>query len=185
MGNDDRDMANVQTDASPGRTGWVRSAVIGGLAVAALAVAGLAAATSSEFGNNYGFGRFGMGGHMMHAHMGGLGFGERGMAHVLEEIDATQEQEERLWAIIDSARSDMRPMTREFRDTREAIADILAAPTIDRAAAEKLRSERVASIDAASRRMTTALIDAAEVLTPEQRAKLVERFKERGWHGRW
>jgi Spy/CpxP family protein refolding chaperone len=79
----------------------------------------------------------------------------------------------------------MRPVFRDFRDTHEAVAEIIAAPTIDRAAAEKLRSERIAAIDAASRKMTTALVEAAEVLTPEQRAKLVEHFKERRSHGRW
>jgi periplasmic protein CpxP/Spy len=183
MENDDLELKN--SSAAPPEKTWWRRAVIGGVAAfAAVAVIGLAAAAGGDFGRD-GMGRFGMGGHMMHAHMGGMGFGERGMSHVLDEIDATPEQEEKLWAIVDAARGEMRPMFRDLRDTREAVAEILAAPSIDRAAAEKLRSERVAAIDEASRKMTTALIDAAEVLTPEQRAKLVEHFKERRSHDRW
>jgi protein CpxP len=180
MENDDLNLAN-SSGAAPARKGWARRALIGGVtAIAAIGAIGLAVAASSDFGRGFGMG----GGHMTRAHMG-MGFGGHGMGQVLDQIDATPEQEDRLWAIIDGARSELRPAFREFRDTREAIAGILAAPTIDRAALEKLRSERVASIDQASRKMTTALAEAAEVLTPEQRAKLVEHLKERGSHGRW
>jgi Spy/CpxP family protein refolding chaperone len=104
---------------------------------------------------------------------------------MLDQIDATPEQEDKLWEIIDNTRSELRPTFREFRETREQIAGILGAPTIDRAALEKLRSDRIATIDATSRKVTDALVQAAEVLTPEQRAKLVEHFKERDGHGRW
>jgi periplasmic protein CpxP/Spy len=184
MENDDLDLTNSNAGTPSGKVWWRRAAIGGLMAIAAIAAIGLAGAASGEFGPD-GIGRFGMGGHMMHAHMGGMGFGERGMSHMLDEIDATPEQEEKLWAIIDAARGEMRPVFRDFRETHEAVAEIIAAPTIDRAAAEKLRSERIAAIDAASRKMTTALVEAAEVLTPEQRAKLVEHFKERRSHGRW
>ena len=184
MENDDRDPAK-SIDGAPVERGWGRRVVIGGItAVAALAAIGLAAAATSDFGPGFGMGRFGMGEHMMDAHMG-MGFGEHGMGYVLDQIDATPEQEDKLWAIIDSTRSELRPTFREFRETREAIAGILGAPTIDRAALEKLRSERIATIDATSRKMTDALVQAAEVLTPEQRAKLLEHFKEHESHGRW
>jgi periplasmic protein CpxP/Spy len=183
MESDDLNLTNSRGGA-PSERGWGRRVVIGGLTtIAAVAAIGLATAASGDFERDFGMGRFGMGGHMMHAH--GMGFGGYGMAYVLDEIDATPEQEDKLWAIIDGARSELRPTFREFRDTRKAIVGILSAATIDRAALEKVRSERVAAIDEVSRKMTTALAAAAEVLTPEQRAKLVEHFKERGWHGRW
>ena len=98
-------------------------------------------------------------------------------------IDATAEQEEKIWAIVDGVRGEVRPMMRGFRDSREQLVEILKAPTIDRAAVEKLRAERIAAVDQASQKVATALVDVAEVLTPEQRAKLALRIEEH--HSRW
>ncbi|MEQ8452517.1 MAG: Spy/CpxP family protein refolding chaperone [Nitratireductor sp.] len=154
---------------APRSRGWMRGAVVGGLALAAIAGTGLVAAAAGGFGASNG-------------HMGGMGgfMMERRMGNMLDQIDATDEQQDKLWKIIDAARAEMRPMFREFRDTHADIVNIISAPTIDREAAEKLRSERVQAMDEASRRMTAALLDAAEVLTPEQRAKLAEHMNKRG-----
>src|SRR5262245_30499651 len=131
MENDDRYQANAKGDAPSGKA-WGKRVIIGGIsAIAAVAAIGLAGAATNEFAPGFGLGRLGMGGHTMHAHWG---FGEHGMGYVLDQIDATPEQQDKLWAIIDSTRSELRPAFREFRETREAIAGILGAPTIDRAA---------------------------------------------------
>ena len=174
------------TVPTAGGKNWGRRIAIGGLAIVLLGGAGIAAAMSSDFGGRMmgGFSGHGMG-HMMHARMGGMGFGERRLDNMLEEIDATPEQSTKLKAIVEAARTDVMPLAEGFGETQEEIANLLGAATIDRAAAEKLRSERIAAIDTASRRVTTALLDAAEVLTPEQRTELVEHFKERGSHHRW
>ncbi|MBB4226214.1 Spy/CpxP family protein refolding chaperone [Rhizobium mongolense] len=178
MENEDKNLASP-TFREPASKGWGRRAAIGGVvAVAVVGAAGFAAARSDVFS-------FGMGGHMMHAHMGGGGFMEHRIGSVLDEIDVTSEQEDKIWEIIDKARDEIGPTFRDFRETREQVIELLGAPSIDRAAAEKLRSERVAAIDAASRKMTTALLDAAAVLTPEQRVKLVEHLKVRRGRGRW
>jgi Spy/CpxP family protein refolding chaperone len=71
-------------------------------------------------------------------------------------------------------------MAEEFRDTRGQVAELLGAATIDRAAAETLRAERIARVDEASRKLTAAILDVAEVLTPEQRAEIVDHFRDRG-----
>lgn len=181
METEDKKLANPIAGA-PASKAWGRRAAIGGLAaVAVVGAVGYAAARSDDFG--FGMGRFG--GHMMHAHMGGGGFMGHRIGSVLDELDATPEQEDKLWEIIDKARAEIRPTFRDFRETREEVIELLGAPTVDRAAAEKLRSERIAAIDEASRKMTAALLDAADVLTPEQRAKLAEHLKERRGRGRW
>lgn len=169
---------NGTADATPKsggrRTRWV---VAGGVAVLALAGIGAAGAMGGGDGMGRQFMEVGMrhGGH----------FAGRGLGRALEAVDATAEQEDRIWEIIDDARAELRPMMREFRNTRTAVVDLIAAGTIDRAAAETLRAERIAAIDEASKKMTTAVLDAAEVLTPEQRAKLAEHLKERKGPGRW
>ena len=38
-------------------------------------------------------------------------------------------------------------MGRDIRESRDEVAALLGAPTVDRAAAEKLRAERVAAIE--------------------------------------
>lgn len=113
-------------------------------------------------------------------------FMEWRLERTLEEVDATPEQVARVKAIAEEARREIGPLMRGFRGTREDFAEILGAETIDRAAAETLRAERLAAMDAASARAVRAMLDAAEVLTPEQRAELAEEFGERrrGW-GPW
>ena len=174
MEQDRQETGNTATTPNTGkrRTRWL---VAGGVAVLALAGIGAAGAMGG-----------GMGPHMMAMGMGHGGpFGGRGIERALEAVDATAEQEDRIWAIIDGARADLRPTMREFRDTRKQVMDLMAAPTIDAAAVEKLRAERIAAIDAASKKMTAGVVAAAQVLTPEQRAKLAEQMKERKGPGRW
>jgi Spy/CpxP family protein refolding chaperone len=101
------------------------------------------------------------------------------MGRVLAELDLSNEQEDRIWEIVDGLHSEARPLMRDFRDTREEVAKLLGAATIDRTAVETLRAQRVAQIDEASKKLTTALLDAAAVLTPEQRAKFLEEMAER------
>lgn len=143
-----------------------------GLALAA--VIGLGAVVAVAQGGSWGGWKGGM-------HHMGARFAEHRIGAMLDEIDASAEQETKIWAIIDRTRSELRPMGREFRQTREEVATLLAAPTIDKAAVEKLRAERIAAFDEASKKAVAAVVEAAEVLTPEQRAKLVAEMKER--HG--
>jgi Spy/CpxP family protein refolding chaperone len=60
---------------------------------------------------------------------------------------------------------------RQFHET-------LTAPSIDRARLETLRADQLESLDEASKRLVTAISDAAEVLTPEQRAALAKKMEE-------
>lgn len=182
---------------------WQRALALGAAVVAVTAGLGLATAQGEESSNRFGWSE--RGSHMMQMagwrhgddgergggwgrHGGGMGMGMGGMMRVMDEIDATPEQQKKLFAIFDGVRGEMRDTMIDFRSTRGEVMELLSAPQIDRAAAEKLRAERVAAMDEASKTMTNALIEAAEVLTPEQRTKLAELIEERGMRhgrGRW
>ena len=113
---------------------------------------------------------------------------DRGVRHLAIEIDATNEQQEKLRAIVKGAVKDLLPMREKAVSARERGRVLLTQPSVDRAAIEALRTEQLALADAASKRFTQALGDVAEVLTPEQRRKIDGRLTEwrerRGfWHG--
>ena len=60
-----------------------------------------------------------------------------------------------------------------FKQFHEAIT----GPSIDRARLESLRAEQVKSLDEASKRLVVAISDAAEVLSPDQRAALAAKSR--------
>ena len=107
---------------------------------------------------------------------------ERMAKHFAVEIDATAEQSAKLAEIAKGAAKDLRPLREKLKEARKRGLALLAAPNVDRSAIEQLRSEQIAAADAASKRLTQALADAADVLTPDQRKKAAERIeKRRSW----
>lgn len=109
---------------------------------------------------------------------------ERMVKHFAVEVNATPEQTAKLTEIAKAAAKDLRPMREKVRDARKRGMELLSAPTIDRAAIERLRAEQIQAADVASRRLSQALADTAEVLTPEQRKQFAERFQRRHGRGR-
>lgn len=137
-------------------------------------------------GMMHGMGPGGMGG------MGGMGPGaataspeqiqERAgkMAkHLAVEVNATPEQTARLEGVARAAAKDLAPLRTQMRERHQAMHAALKAPKIDRAQVEALRAEHMKLADAASRRMTQAIADAAEILTPEQRETLEQHMAKR------
>ena len=129
-----------------------------------------------------------------HAHGGGFGHGpidpqrlEEGVGRMLKhfyvEIEATEEQKRRLEPIVRQAARDLLPLRETFQGGRQRALDLLAAPAVDRGALEGLRSDQLQAAEAASRRLTQAIADVAEVLTPEQRRLLAEHVRRS--RGRW
>jgi Spy/CpxP family protein refolding chaperone len=100
--------------------------------------------------------------------------------HVLP--DGTAEQKTKVKSIATAAAADMKTLRDQHRAAHEQMVSLLSQPTIDRAAIEKVRASQVQNADQMSRRMTTALTDIAEVLTPAQRLKAAEHFKHRMEH---
>ncbi|HTU65187.1 MAG TPA: Spy/CpxP family protein refolding chaperone [Steroidobacteraceae bacterium] len=99
--------------------------------------------------------------------------------HVLSEVDATPEQQAKIKAIVASATTDLQALHGQHAGTRRELHELFTAPVIDRTKLEALRAEHLQALDAASKRCATALADAAEVLTPEQRAELGEKMAKR------
>jgi protein CpxP len=108
---------------------------------------------------------------------------DRAVRHLAIEIDATAEQQDKLRAIVTAAVKDLQPLHDQARAAHQRAHDLLTQPTIDRAQLEKARSEQIALWDAASKRITQAIADAAEVLTPEQRQKLGKLMSHGRHHG--
>lgn len=104
---------------------------------------------------------------------------ERMVKHFAVEVNATPEQTAKLTQIAKAAGKDLRPLREKARDARKRGMELLSAPTIDRAAIERLRAEQMQAADAVSKRMSQAFADAAEVLTPDQRKKVAERMQKR------
>jgi Spy/CpxP family protein refolding chaperone len=119
--------------------------------------------------------------------MGGRGFGgmlfpgaiERRVNRVLGLVDASTEQRQKVRQILEAAGNDLYPIRQQRMENRKQIGQALAAATIDRAKIEALRQEQLKLNDTASKRMTDAITDAAEVLTPAQRAELAKRMEQR------
>jgi len=101
---------------------------------------------------------------------------------VLGRVDASDEQEDQVKAIIGASVDDLALLAQQHQQNRDAWTAELSKPTIDRAALEQLRQNGLALADEATGRLVQALADAAEVLTPDQRAELIEmaeRFHHR------
>jgi len=105
------------------------------------------------------------------------------VSFALHRLDATPDQEERVQKIVDESLTELLPVVARHRANRDTLHEILKAPTVDRAAIEKLRGDTVTQAEALSRILADTIASTAEVLTVEQRTELVEhleRFRHRG-----
>jgi Spy/CpxP family protein refolding chaperone len=105
--------------------------------------------------------------------------------HMAIELDATSEQQGKIASIAKAAVADLRPLREKAQAARTQAVTLLTAPTIDRTAIERLRTEQIALAETASKRIAQALADAADVLNPEQRRKVSDWMTSGGPWARW
>ncbi len=101
---------------------------------------------------------------------------ERVAGYIAWKVDATDEQKKKLVTISKSLAVDLLPYREKMIASRMEAREILIQDKMDREKLETFRSEKVSIMDAMSKRVSVAIADASEVLTPEQRKKLGERF---------
>jgi protein CpxP len=145
--------------------------------IVALAAGTFGAIASKSFGQGFGQGFAPPWYAMMHGSATPAQIDDRVnrmVRHLAIEIDASAEQQSKLQTIFAGAIKDLIPAHEQVLAARQQARDLLTQATIDRAAIEKFRADRVAAIDGASKRIAQALSDAAEVLTPEQRNRVSE-----------
>jgi Spy/CpxP family protein refolding chaperone len=104
---------------------------------------------------------------------------ERMLKHLFTQINATPEQQQKLAPIVKQAAKDLQPLRAQMQTARKQAVEIMSADQVDRAALERLRTEQLQTADALSRRVTQALADAADILTPAQRKELAEHMQRR------
>ena len=112
---------------------------------------------------------------------------QRRVHDALDSVGATTVQEDKVHDIIANGFNAMADTHGDRMAARKQMIDLLRAPTIDRAAVEKLRADQVVRYDARSKTMVGVILDSADQLSPSQRATLADRLDAmmaRG-HGRW
>jgi periplasmic protein CpxP/Spy len=163
-------------------------AVMVGMFVTLIAVVSLAAwaQPAPPAAGERGWGMHGPGmGHMHHG-MGGEGMFRgspervgRMVDYMLDGLNATDAQRSQIKQIATAAATDLKTQAESGRALRQRAMQAFTAPNVDANTVEQIRQQMVQQHDQMSRRMTLAMLDVARVLTPEQRARLAERMRDR------
>ncbi|MGA2495844.1 MAG: Spy/CpxP family protein refolding chaperone [Roseiarcus sp.] len=112
-----------------------------------------------------------------------LTFVQRAVARALDSVGASAAQEAKVHDIVAAKFAEIAPKPDDHEALRKQALDLLAAPTIDRAAVERLRIDAVATFDAKSKALVGGLLDVADQLTPAQRAQLAAEVADMPRHG--
>jgi protein CpxP len=103
--------------------------------------------------------------------------------HALDSVGASSAQESKVHDIIAAKFTEIAPNPEEHEAMHKQALELLAAPTVDRAAVEKLRADIVAKFDAKSKAIVSGVLDIADQLTPAQRTALTAEIAEMAKHG--
>ncbi len=96
----------------------------------------------------------------------------------LRKVDATEEQKAKIRPIADDLANALYGFREEHRAIRARFVKAFEADKVDPAEIAKIREDALALADRASKKVTESMVKASEVLSPEQRRKLAERWKK-------
>lgn len=118
-----------------------------------------------------------MGGGDHGRHGGGMDMKWSG--RMLDAVKATPEQRAQIQSIMEKARTDLQAQREAGKALRSQLMQAMAQPNIDANAVEQVRQRMLAQHDQVSKRRMQAMVDAARVLTPEQRRQMTELMAQR------
>ncbi|MBS1175416.1 MAG: periplasmic heavy metal sensor [Burkholderiaceae bacterium] len=168
---------------------WLMPAML----IGALLIGGLIGrACTHERMRDYGRGGMGMqgqtqmqggfGGHPMGGMRGqGGAFSSRMIERIGDKVNATDEQKKKLSEIATKLNEGQAERQTAMQSMRQKSFELLSANPVDANAVEQVRASQIAFMDEQSKRMSQAMLEAAQVLTPEQRAQLAKMMPERPW----
>jgi Spy/CpxP family protein refolding chaperone len=107
------------------------------------------------------------------------GMGGPGIERMLDNVDATEAQRAEIAKIMEAARTELAGQRAAGQALHAQMMDLFTQPTVDAAAVEALRKQMQALREVGSQRMTQAMVQASQVLTPEQRQQMAERMTQR------
>jgi periplasmic protein CpxP/Spy len=108
----------------------------------------------------------------------GLPLGGPMLDRLLDEVQASDSQRDQLHRIAESAQADLKPPADAARADHTRMVELFAQPSVDAVALESLRQKMLARHDQLTRRVNVAMLDAAKVLTPEQRQQMAEHLRQ-------
>ena len=108
----------------------------------------------------------------------GLPLGGPMLDRLLDDVKASDAQRDQLHRIAEAAQADLKPTADAARSDHARMVELFAQPSVDAAAVESLRQKMLARHDQVSRRVNVAMLDAAKVLTPEQRQEMAEHMRQ-------
>lgn len=101
---------------------------------------------------------------------------------LLDGLGVADADRARIRQIVQAAAADLASQREAGRQLHQQSMRLFAAPQVDAAAAEQLRQQMLAQHDRMTRRRLQALLDISAILTPEQRAGVLQRLQQRGGH---
>ena len=102
---------------------------------------------------------------------------DRMLKHFYVEIDATEEQKQKLEPIVKQAAKDLMPLREQLHAGRREAIELLSQDRRGSGGARGAARRKIQLADEASRRLTRAIAEAAEVLTPAQRKGLADALR--------
>lgn len=93
---------------------------------------------------------------------------------------ATPEQQAAMKAVGGAAHAELQALNQQALDAHRRKVDLLLQDTIDRNAFDRARADEIEAAARLAQRIDAVLVGLAEVMTPEQRARLLEHRKAQG-----